>query len=233
MDTTVPSSTHATTHTAGHPRRWFILSILCLCLVLVVASVSSLNLAIPRIQSALNATQSELQWIIDSYALVFAGLLLPMGALGDRFGRKWTLLTGLVLYAIAAVIASRSNSAHQLIGTRAAMGIAAALIMPSTLSLLTSVFPAHERPKAIAVWAGFAGAGGAIGVMTSGVLLKFFWWGSVLFVTVPLIVVAVVMIALVVPNSQDSDRRPLDPLGSLFSMCGLSLIHISEPTRPY
>src|SRR5215211_1412987 len=137
----------------GHPRRWLILAILCLCLVLVVASVSSLNVAIPSIQRALDASQSQLQWIIDAYALVFAGLLLPMGALGDRFGRKWTLLGGLTLYAGAAVLASRSTSPDQVIAARAVMGIGAALIMPSTLSLLTSVFPPHERPKAIAMWA--------------------------------------------------------------------------------
>ena len=218
----------------GHPRRWLILGILCLCLVLVVASISSLNVAIPSIQRALDASQSQLQWIIDAYALVFAGFLLPMGALGDRFGRKWTLLGGLVLYAGAAVLASRSTSADQVIAGRAVMGIAAALIMPSTLSLLTSVFPAHERPKAIAMWAAFAGAGGAIGVVSSGLLLRWFWWGSVFFVTVPIIVIALALIIPIVPNSSDSERRPLDLLGSGFSMLGLfALIHslIEGPVR--
>ena len=218
----------------GHPRRWLILGILCLCLVLVVASISSLNVAIPSIQRALDASQSQLQWIIDAYALVFAGLLMPMGALGDRFGRKWTLLGGLVLYAGAAVLASRSTSADQVIAGRAVMGIAAALIMPSTLSLLTSVFPAHERPKAIAMWAAFAGAGGAIGVVSSGLLLRWFWWGSVFFVTVPIIVIALALIIPIVPNSSDSERRPLDLLGSGFSMLGLfALIHslIEGPVR--
>ena len=218
----------------GHPRRWLILAILCLCLVLVVASVSSLNVAIPSIQRALDASQSQLQWIIDAYALVFAGLLLPMGALGDRYGRKWTLLSGLTLYAAAAVLASRSTSPDQVIAGRAVMGIAAALIMPSTLSLLTSVFPPHERPKAIAMWAGFAGAGGAIGVVSSGLLLRWFWWGSVFFVTVPIIVIALVLIVPMVPNSSDTERRPLDLVGSFLSMCGLfALIYslIEGPVR--
>jgi EmrB/QacA subfamily drug resistance transporter len=220
--------------TTGHPRRWMILAILCLCLVLVVASVSSLNVAIPSIQRSLNATQSQLQWILDAYALVFAGLLLPMGALGDRYGRKWTLIAGLVLYGGAAILASRSNSADQVIANRAVMGVAAALIMPSTLSLLTSVFPAHERPKAIAVWAGFAGAGGAIGVVSSGVLLRWFWWGSVFFVTVPIIVLALVLIVPIVPNSADNEKRPLDLVGSAFSIGGLfALIYalIEGPVR--
>jgi EmrB/QacA subfamily drug resistance transporter len=218
----------------GHPRRWFILAILCLCLVLVVASVSSLNVAIPSIQRSLGATQSQLQWILDAYALVFAGLLLPMGALGDRYGRKWTLIAGLVLYAVAAILASRSDSADQVIANRAVMGVAAALIMPSTLSLLTSVFPPNERPKAIAVWAGFAGAGGAIGVVSSGVLLRWFWWGSVFFVTVPIIVLALALIVPIVPNSADDERRPLDPIGAAFSIGGLfALIYslIEGPVR--
>ena len=220
--------------TTGHPRRWLILAILCLCLVLVVASVSSLNVAIPSIQRELDASQSQLQWILDAYALVFAGLLLPMGALGDRYGRKWTLLSGLVLYGAAAILASRSTSPDQVIAGRAVMGIAAALIMPATLSLLTSVFSAQERPKAIAVWAGFAGAGGAIGVVSSGLLLRWFWWGSVFFVTVPIIVIALALIIPVVPNSADSDKRPLDLPGAILSMFGLfALIYslIEGPVR--
>ena len=232
MDTATKTTDHV--EMTGHAQRWLILAILCLCLVLVVASVSSLNVAIPSIQRSLGASQSQLQWILDAYALVFAGLLLPMGALGDRYGRKWTLITGLVLYGGAAILASRANSANQVIGGRAVMGIAAALIMPSTLSLLTSVFPPHERPKAIAMWAGFAGAGGAIGVVSSGVLLRWFWWGSVFFVTVPIIVLALALIVPIVPNSADDERRPLDPLGSLFSMGGLfALIYalIEGPVR--
>jgi EmrB/QacA subfamily drug resistance transporter len=205
----------------GHPQRWFILGILCTCLVLIVAAVSSLNIAIPSIQESLDATQTELQWIIDSYALVFAGLLLPAGALGDRYGRKWTLLIGLGIYAVTAVIAALSDSATQLIAMRAVMGVGAALIMPATLSLLTSVFAPHERGKAIAIWAGFAGAGGAIGVLASGVLLEHFWWGSVFFITVPIVAVAMLAIMAVVPNSKDPEGHPLDPIGSLLSIVGL------------
>jgi len=206
----------------GHPRRWLILGILCVCLVLIVASVSSLNIAIPAIQEALGATQTQLQWIVDAYALVFAGLLLPAGAIGDRYGRKWTLLGGLAVFGIASIVASSADSPTQLIAMRATMGVGAAFIMPSTLSLLTSVFPPHERPKAIAVWAGFAGAGGAIGVVASGLLLEKFWWGSVFFIVVPIVAVATVAIAIVVPSSRDPEGHPLDPLGSLFSVIGFS-----------
>jgi DHA2 family multidrug resistance protein-like MFS transporter len=212
----------APTAAAGHPQRWLILAILCACVVLIVASVSSLNIAIPPIQKALGATQTQIQWIVDAYALVFAGLLLPAGALGDRFGRKWTLLGGLVVLATASTIAATVNSPSHLIAMRAIMGIGAAFIMPSTLSLITSVFPAHERPKAIAVWAGFAGAGGAVGVVASGLLLEKFWWGSVFLIAGPIAVFAAVAIALIVPNSKDPSGHPLDPLGSLFSIIGFS-----------
>lgn len=210
------------------------LGILCVCLVLIVASVSSLNIAIPPIQDALDASQTELQWIIDGYALVFAGLLLPAGAIGDRYGRKWTLLFGLLVFGVASTIASSADSPTQLILMRSVMGMGAAFIMPSTLSLLTSVFPAHERPKAIAIWAGFAGAGGAIGVVASGLLLEHFWWGSVFFIVVPIIAVAIVAIAVLVPNSSDPDEQPLDPIGSLCSIIGFaSLVFaiIEGPSR--
>src|SRR5688572_28001052 len=207
--------------TDGHPQRWFILGILCTCLVLIVAAVSSLNIAIPSIQESLDATQTELQWIIDAYALVFAGLLLPAGALGDRFGRKLMLLLGLAVFGVAGVVASTSDSATQLIVMRSVMGIGAAFIMPATLSLLTSVFPPHERGRAIAVWAGFAGAGGAIGVLASGVLLEHFWWGSVFLITVPIVAMAMLLVFAIVPNSKDSAGHPLDPVGSLLSIVGL------------
>lgn len=205
----------------GHPQRWTILGILCLCLILVVASVSSLNVAIPSIVRALDADQTEQLWIIDSYGLVFAGFLLFAGALGDRYGRKKALLVGLVVFAGAAVVASQAGDPTQLIALRAVMGIGAALIMPATLSILTSVFPPAERGKAIAVWAGFAGAGGAIGPLMSGLLLESFWWGSVLFINVPIALVALVAIAWVVPSSRDEERRPLDPLGAVLSIIGL------------
>ncbi len=136
-----PSGASPPTDDEGHPQRWTILGILCLCLILVVASVSSLNVAIPSIVRALDADQTEQLWIIDSYGLVFAGFLLLAGALGDRYGRKKALLGGLALFAGAAVVASEAGDPTQLITLRAVMGLGAALIMPATLSILTSVFP--------------------------------------------------------------------------------------------
>ena len=169
----------------GHPRRWFILSILTLSLVMVVASVSSMNLALPAIQRGLNATASQIVWINASYALMLAAILLPSGALGDRFGRRGALLVGLGIMLTGSVLGATSGSAAQIIAWRCLMGVGAGLVMPATLSILTTVFPANERSKAIAIWAGFAGAGGAIGILAAGVLLEFFWWGSIFFVNIP------------------------------------------------
>ena len=208
----------------GHPRRWFILGILNLSLVLVVASVSSLNLSLPSIQRALDASAADLIWINAAYALVFAAFLLPAGALGDRFGRKGALLTGLVVFVVGALLGSTADTAGQVIAFRATMGIGAALAMPATLSILTTVFPLDERDKAIAVWAGFAGAGGAIGILSAGLLLEYFWWGSVFFVNVPIAATALALVATFVPTSRDSQGHHLDLFGSLLSAVGLAAL---------
>ncbi len=214
--TEIPSTTE------GHPRRWLILGVMCSCLVLVVASVSSLNVAIPSINRALSPTSTQQLWILDAYALVFAGLLLFAGALGDRFGRKKALLVGLAIFASAAVFGAFADSANVLIGARAVMGVGAALIMPATLSIITVVFSPEERPKAIAAWAGFAGAGGALGPLLSGLLLEELWWGSVFFINVPIAIAAAVAIVSIVPGSRDPERRPLDFAGAVLSTIGLS-----------
>ncbi len=204
-----------------YERRWAILGVLCLSLVLVVISVSSLNVALPTIQRSLFASGTELQWIVDAYALVFAGFLLPAGALGDRFGRKGALQIGLVVFGAAALAGSLANDATALILARAVMGIGAALIMPATLSIIVNCFPLHERPKAVAVWAGFAGVGGALGPITSGFLLEHYWWGSVFFLNLPVVVLLLVLSAAIVPTSKDPDGHPLDPPGALLSVIGL------------
>ncbi|HJL89324.1 MAG TPA: MFS transporter, partial [Acidimicrobiales bacterium] len=201
--------------TTGHPRRWIILGILNLSLIMIIASVSSLNLSLPSLQRALGATGVQLVWINAAYALVFAALLLPAGALGDRFGRRGALQLGLAIFLAGAILATRSSSAEQIILWRCLMGVGAAFTMPATLSILTAVFPPEERSRAIAIWAGFAGAGGAIGLLSAGLLLEYFWWGSVFFVNIPIALVALILITLVVPTSRDSQRRPLDPVGGL------------------
>ncbi|HKY14496.1 MAG TPA: MFS transporter, partial [Microthrixaceae bacterium] len=202
-------------------RRKAILAVLCLSLVIIVVAVSSLNVAIPTLQRELGATPTQLQWIIDSYALVFAGFLLPAGALGDRFGRKGALIFGLVVFGVCAGLASQATSPEMLIAMRAMAGLGAAFIMPATLSIVTNSFPVHERQKAIATWAGLAGAGGAIGPIVSGLLLEHFWWGSIFFVNIPLIALLLVLTVFIVPTSKDPAGHPLDPIGAGLSVVGL------------
>ena len=190
--------------------------------MLVVVSVSSLNVAIPAIQQSLGASSTQLQWIIDSYALVFAGVLLPAGALGDRLGRRGALITGLGIFTVAAAGGMLADTAPQLIVWRAVMGAGAAFIMPATLSIVSSVFGPEERAKAIAVWAGFAGAGGVVGLLSSGLLLERFWWGSVFAVNIPIALVLLAAVVWMVPTSRDPEATPFDPVGAVASIIGLS-----------
>ena len=206
---------------AVHDRRWRILGVLCLSLVLIVAANSALNVALPTIVRELEATATQLQWIVDAYALVFAGLLLPMGAIGDRVGRGRLLQGGLATFAVGTLVATVAGSATQVILARGVMGVGAAMVMPGTLSLLAASFPPQERPRAIAIWAGFAGAGGAIGPVLSGILLEGFWWGSVFLINLPIIAIALVGGILLLPESREHVRRRLDPLGSTLSVAAL------------
>jgi EmrB/QacA subfamily drug resistance transporter len=204
------------------PRRWWALAVLCLSLLLIVMDNTIINVALPTIQEDLGATGSQLQWIVDAYVLVFAGLLLTMGSLGDRFGRKPALSLGLAIMGSASAISAWSSDPQQLIFWRAVMGIGGALIMPATLSILTNVFTDHrERARAIAIWAGTSGMAVAIGPVTGGWLLNHFWWGSVFLINVPVVIVALVAGYKLIPNSKDPHPPALDPLGALLSIAGL------------
>jgi len=207
-----------------HERRWFLLAMMCLALVLVVMSVSGLITAIPTMQEALAASASQIQWILDAYAIVFAGSLLTAGAIGDRFGRKRALLSGLLVFGFGALFAGLASGAEQVIAGRAVMGIGAALVMPATLSIITTIFPPEERTRAIAVWAGFAGAGGAIGPIVSGALLERYWWGAAVLVNLPLVAATFIAIWRYAPESRDETHTPLDPVGAVLSLVGLSAL---------
>lgn len=205
-----------------YERRWSILGVLCLSLLIVIIGNTSLNVALPTLARELDASTSSLQWMVDSYALIFAGMLFTAGTLGDRFGRKGALQFGLVLFLAGALFASMSDTSGQVIAARAIMGLAAAFVMPSTLSILTNVFPAHERTQAIAIWAGVSGGGAAIGPIASGWLLEHFWWGSVFLVNVPVIAIALVSGAMLVPRSKDPGDHPIDVPGAALSIVALS-----------
>ena len=207
-------------------RRWILLGIMCLSLVMVVMTVAGLNVALPSMQRSLDASASELQWIVDAYALVFASLLLFAGALGDRFGRKRALMFGLVVFGTGSVISGIATGAGQIIVGRVVTGFGAAFVMPATLSLISTIFPPEERARAIAVWAGFAGGGAALGPIVSGALLDHFWWGSALLVNAPVIVITLTMVAVFAPTSKDPNATPLDPFGAVLSLIGLgSLVY--------
>ena len=205
-------------------RRWWILAALCLSLLIVFIGNSSLNVTIPTLSRELGATESQLQWVIAIYSLVFAGLLFSTGAIGDRFGRKGVLQIGLVLFLSACIAAAWSTSMAQLIACRAVMGVGAALIMPATLSILVNVFPPNERTKAIAIWAAVTGAAGAIGPVASGWILNHFWFGAVFLVNVPFIILALVSGWFLVPKSKDPEEARLDPVGAVLSIIGIVAI---------
>lgn len=207
-----------------HDRRWWILGTLVLCLLVVVLDNTVLNVALKTIQQDLGASQGELAWAVNSYTLVFAGLLFTYGVLGDRYGRRLALVVGLVLFGLASVLSAFSRSPEALIAARALMGIGGAAVMPSTLSIISSVFEPAERGKAIGVWAGFTGTAVAIGPVLGGLLLEHFWWGSVFLVNVPVVLVALVAILWIVPESKDPDPQGLDPVGVVLSIVGLVLL---------
>lgn len=213
---------------AVHRRRWAILVVLMFSLLIVVLDNSILNVAVKTIASpaptGLGATQSELEWAINSYTLVFAGLLFTAGLLGDRLGRKKVLLFGIVLFGIGSAFAAMSGSPGELIAWRAVMGFGAAFVMPATLAVLMNVFERDEQPKAIGIWAGSVGLGIAIGPITGGLLLEHFWWGSIFLVNVPVVVIALIAMAVLVPDSRDPKPGRLDPIGVLLSIIGLVLL---------
>ncbi|MDQ6613511.1 MAG: DHA2 family efflux MFS transporter permease subunit [Actinomycetota bacterium] len=212
------------TRSTVYERRWWTLSVLCLSLVMIVVANASLNVAIPTLVKDLHAGSSALQWIVDGYSLVFAGLLLTAGAVGDRYGRRLALNVGLVVFGTASGLAAIAGSSGQLIAARAVMGLGAALVMPATLSVLAHVFPPEERTRAIAIWAGFAGVGAGLGGVSSGWLLQHFWWGSIFLTNVGVVIVALVAGAFLVPSARSEHGSSLDPTGAVLSITGLGAL---------
>jgi EmrB/QacA subfamily drug resistance transporter len=213
---------------AVHRRRWAILAVLSCSLLVVMLDNSVLNVAMKIIAqpapTGLGSTQSQLEWAINSYTLVFAGLLFTAGLLGDRLGRKKVLLSGMLVFGAGSALSALSGSSGQLIAFRAVMGFGGAFILPATLAIIMNVFERDEQPKAIGIWTGVVGFAIAIGPITGGILLEHFWWGSVFLVNVPIVVAAMVAMAAIVPDSKDPRPGRLDPFGVLLSIAGLALL---------
>jgi len=205
----------------AHARRWKTLAVLALSLLIIGLDNTVLNVALPTLQTHFGASGSTLQWIVDAYLLSFAGLLLTMGTLGDRFGRKRALQSGLLIFGGASVLAAFAQDATQLVALRAVMGIGGALIMPATLSVIVDVFPREERGKAIGIWSAIAGVGIGLGPFVGGLLLEWFSWSSVFWLNVPIVAAALVAGAFLVPESRDPEPGAFDLRGAGLSIAML------------
>lgn len=197
--------------------RWWTLAFVSLALAIAAMDITIVNVAVPEIQRDLGASASSIQWILDSYFLVFAGLLLTMGSLGDRFGRRLLLRAGLISFAGASLFAAFADSSGQLIAARALTGIGAATLTPATLSIIIDTFPRSERVKAIAIWSATAGIGVPIGQVLGGALLEQFSWGSIFFINLPLCFLVFLGTLTAVSESRDPNARRIDAMGALLS----------------
>jgi EmrB/QacA subfamily drug resistance transporter len=220
------------TNTSSGQRLGAVLVVTCIALGAVVSAMSSLNVAIPSIARATHATQTQLAWIIDAYSLVFAALLLPGGAIGDRFGRRKALLAGLTVFGSASVLAMLTTSATTLIGLRGVIGVGAALVMPATLSTITTTFPEQRRAQAVGVWAAVAGGGAIVGLLASGAVLSWWSWRAVFGINVVLTAIAIIGTLVYVPESADQDAPKIDSVGAGIAVIGLALLVYSIIEAP-
>jgi EmrB/QacA subfamily drug resistance transporter len=206
-------------------RRWLALSVLCVSILIVNLDVTVLNVALPTLVRDLHATSHQLQWIVDAYALAYGGLVLVGGSLADRIGRKRTFLAGLALFAGGSVLAAFSGSVDMLIAARVSMGVGAAAMMPSTLSIITDMFrDGGVRQRAIGIWSGTTGVGFAIGPIVGGLLLAHFWWGSVFLINVPIAAIGFLFAIPLVPDSKNPAALRPDLTGAVLSIAGLGLV---------
>src|SRR6516165_6789463 len=206
---------------AGTVRSGAVTAVVCVALAAVVSAMSSLNVALPEIARSTHATQTQLAWIIDAYSLVFASLLLPAGAFGDRYGRRLALLAGLSIFGAASAVAMTAHSATELIALRAVLGLGAALVMPATLSTITGTFADEQRTRAVSIWAAVAGGSAVLGLLTSGLVLEVWSWPSVFALNVILAAVAIAGTLRFVPESADPKAPRLDISGAVLAVLGL------------
>jgi len=219
-----------TTTRLSAAQRWMLV-VSCLAIALVIASMAALYTALPDIAAASGATQKQLTWIVDGYTLALACLVLPAGALGDRYGRRAVLIAGLLVFAVASALPLLLDSPMWLIVARTIAGTGAALVMPSTLSLLTTGFPENKRGSAVGVWSGVAGAGAVLGILGSGLLLEQWSWLSI-FVAMAVCGGALAVAAFTVPESIDESRPTLDPMGGLTAAIAVGSIVVAAIEAP-
>ncbi|WP_405804634.1 MFS transporter [Streptomyces sp. NBC_01187] len=205
----------------GHPRRWTILTAICAALLVIVLDNTVLNVALPSIAADFDASTAQQQAVLDAYVVVFAGLLIAAGAVGDRYGRRRAMLVGMAVLTVASVAAAAAWSVWWLIAMRAAMGVGAALVMPATLAVLVQVFPEHERPRAFAVWAAVASVAMAAGPVLGGALVSVWSWAGVFLLNVPLVGLAALAVHRLVPESRDPAGRPVDGAGAALVTLGM------------
>ena len=221
-------------HNKAYAYRWWVLLVLSASVFMVVIDNLIVNVALPTLQQELSASTTALQWIVDSYALVFACLLLVGGGLGDRFGRKRSLQVGLVLFAIFSATAAFATTSAQLIFWRGAMGIGSALVFPATLAIITNLFTdPTERAKAIGIWSAVSGMAVAFGPVAGGFLLEHFWWGSVFLINVPIVAIALIAGHLIVPESKDSTHSKFDVIGMVVSVAMIGALVFTVIESPH
>lgn len=219
-----PTTLETSTPT-GHPRRWAILAVSSLAVFVTVLDGTIVNVALPSLTFELGASTRQLQWIVDAYLLVFTGLLLAAGGLGDRYGRKRSLVFGLLAFAVTSAYAGWAGSAGELIFARALMGIGAAFIFPATLAIITSAFAdPKERAAAIGIWSATSGVAVAAGPIIGGALLEAYWWGSVFFINLPVVAIAVPLAVWLIPESRDEHTPGLDLPGVGLSIAAIGAL---------
>ncbi len=229
-----PAPEHApeTGPVGGHPARWAILAVVCLAELVVVLDNTVLNVAIPSLTSELGASTADVQWMINAYALVQAGLLLGAGSAADRHGRKRMLLVGLVLFGAGSLAAGLAGSSAQLIAARAGMGVGAALLLTTTLAVVMQVFDAHERPRAIGIWGAVNALGFAAGPVVGGLVLDHYWWGAVFLINIPVVLIGLVAVTALVPESRDPRAGRPDLPGTVLSVVGMTSVVYAVITGP-
>lgn len=219
----------ATTPSSHHG---LVIAVVCLALAVVVAAMASLNVALSDIAQDTHASQTDLLWVIDAYSLAFAALLLPAGGIGDRYGRRLALILGLSIFGGGSAIAMTATSANELIALRGVIGAGAALVMPATLSTITSTFPGSERTRAVSIWAAVAGGAGIFGLLASGALLEAFSWTSIFALNVVLAVLALAGTIRFVPESADPEAPRLDYVGAVIAVAALTTLIYSVIEAP-